>query len=44
MSEINRKLYSSSEKAIIALEALKGNLTFNELTKKYGVHATQINR
>lgn len=43
MSE-NRKTYSPSEKAQIALEALKGNLTFNELTKKYGVHATQINR
>lgn len=43
MSE-NRKAYSPGEKAQIALEALKGNLTFNELTKKYGVHATQINR
>ena len=38
-----KKTYSATEKATIALEALKGNLTFNEMTKKYGVHATQIN-
>ena len=44
MGEIKRKTYSPSEKAHIALEALKGNATFNELTKKYGVHATQINK
>ena len=44
MSEINRRTYSPSEKAQIALEAIKGNLTMNELTKKYGVHATQISR
>ena len=39
-----KRTYSASEKATIALEALKGNKTFNELTQKYGVHATQINR
>lgn len=45
MSEkIFKKTYSPSEKAAIGLEALKGNLTFNEITKKYGVHASQINR
>lgn len=45
MSEkLLKKNYSPSEKAAIALEALKGNQTFNELTRKYGVHATQINR
>lgn len=44
MSGINRKVYSPSEKATIALEALKGNLTLNELTKRYGVHFSQINR
>ena len=44
MSKINRKMYSPSEKAIIALEALKGNLTLNEITKRYGVHFSQINR
>jgi len=39
-----RKSYTASEKAKIAFEALKGELTLNELTAKYGVHATQINR
>lgn len=28
----------------MALEALKGNKTLNEITQKYGVHSTQINR
>jgi transposase len=40
----SKKMYSASEKAAIALEALKGDKTFNELTQKYGVHPTQINR
>ena len=44
MSKINRKVYSPSEKATIALEALKGNLTLNEITKRYGVHFSQINK
>lgn len=44
MSKINRKMYNPSEKATIALEALKGNLTLNEITKRYGVHFSQINR
>ena len=39
---VNRKKYGPQEKAKIALEALKGELTINEITKKYGVHATQI--
>ena len=39
-----RKKYSSQEKAKIALEALKEVQTMNELTSKYGVHATQINQ
>jgi transposase-like protein len=44
MSKISRKVYSPSEKATIALEALKGNLTLNEITKRYGVHFSQINK
>jgi transposase len=39
-----KRVYSASEKASVALEALKGNKTFNELTQQYGVHSTQINR
>ena len=44
MSKGIKKLYSASEKAAVALEALKGNKTLNEITQKYGVHSTQINR
>ena len=40
----SRKNYTANEKAKIALEALKGTHTINELTAKYGVHATQIKR
>ena len=37
-----RKNYTAAEKGKIALEALKGSLTQNELTSKYAVHSTQI--
>lgn len=37
-----RKSYSAEEKAKIALEALKGNMTIAEITTKYGVHASRI--
>ncbi len=37
----NRKRYSAEEKARIALEAIKGELTQSQLTAKYGVHSTQ---
>lgn len=36
------KKYTSAEKAKIALEAIKGELTMAQITSKYGVHATQI--
>jgi transposase len=38
-----RKKYSSAEKAKIALEAIKGELTMAQLTAKYLIHATQVN-
>jgi transposase len=38
-----RKKYSPAEKAKIALEAIKGELTIAQLTSKYSIHATQIN-
>lgn len=38
------KTYTSEFKAKVALEAIKGDLTINEVSSKYGVHATQINR
>ena len=36
------KQYNAEEKAKIALEAIKGELTIAQITSKYGVHATQI--
>ena len=41
MSE-TRKKYSASEKAKIALEAIKGEMTLAQISSTYGVHATQI--
>ena len=38
----DRKSYTSEEKAKIAIEALKGNMTMSELTSKFKVHPTQI--
>ena len=37
-----RKHYSAEFKARVALEALKGVKTVNELASAYGVHPTQI--
>lgn len=42
MSE-QRKKYTPTEKAKIALEAVKGEQTLAQISSKYGVHATQIN-
>lgn len=39
-----KKNYTAEEKARIALEALRGNMTYNEISTKYQVHSTQINR
>ncbi len=36
------KQYSAEEKAKIAIEAIKGELTMAQITSKYGVHSTQI--
>lgn len=37
-----RKKYTPAEKARIALEAIKGELTLGQMTSKYKIHATQI--
>jgi transposase-like protein len=37
-----RKRYSAELKAKVALEAIKGNKTANEIAAEYGVHSTQI--
>ena len=39
-----RKNYTPAEKAKIALEAIKGELTLAQISSKYGVHGTQINQ
>ena len=39
---IQRKRYSAEVKARVALEAIKGQKTTNELASEYGVHPTQI--
>ena len=36
-----RKSYSAQEKAKIVVEILKGELTQQQITAKYGVHSTQ---
>lgn len=38
-----RKKFSAKQKAQVALDALKNDATVNELSKKHGVHPTQIN-
>mgnify|MGYP001068510750 CR=1 FL=1 len=38
-----RKKYSAAEKAKIALETIKGEMTMAQISAKYSVHATQIN-
>ena len=40
----NRSKYSAAEKAKIALAAINGNMTMAEISSKYSVHATQINK
>lgn len=42
MSEKKRTLMSSSQKAKVALEAVKGSKTVNEIAQEYGVHPTQV--
>ena len=37
-----RKRYSSALKAKVALEAIKGQKTVNEIASEYGVHPSQI--
>ena len=36
--------YSAEQKAKIAFEALKGEMTYAQMTSKYGVHTQQIAR
>jgi len=44
MSKKKARTYSAEFKAKVALEAIRGDLTVNEISKKFGIHSTQINR
>ena len=39
---VQRKRYSAEEKTRVAVEAMKGQKTINELAAEYGVHPTQM--
>lgn len=41
---MKRKKFSKEFKAKVAVEALKGQRTVNELAQEFGVHVSQINR
>jgi len=42
MSEKKRKIFSGQFKAKVALEAVRGVKTVNELAQEFGVHPTQV--
>jgi len=42
MSEKSRKSFSSQLKAKVALEAIRGIKTVNEIAQEFGVHPTQV--
>lgn len=42
MSEKNRKIFSSQQKAKIALDAVRGAKTISEIAQEYIVHPTQV--
>jgi transposase-like protein len=42
MSETNRKNFSGDFKAKVALEAIRGIKTVNEIGQEFGVHPTQV--
>jgi transposase-like protein len=43
MSESKRKIFTGAQKAKVALAAVKGVKTINEIAQEYGVHPTQVN-
>ena len=44
MSESKRKIFTGKQKAKVALEAVKGTKTINEIAQEFGVHPTQVNQ
>jgi transposase len=41
---VKQKNYSTEFKARVAIETIKGELTINQITSKYGIHSTQVHR
>jgi transposase-like protein len=41
---VRHKTYATEFKARVALDAIKGELTINQITSKHGIHSTQVNR
>lgn len=39
-----KKKYTADDKTRTAIEALKSNITLNEISSKFQVHSTQINK
>lgn len=44
MTEKKRKVFTGEQKAKVALTAIKGTKTVNEIAQQYGVHPTQVNQ
>ena len=42
MSESKRKIFTGTEKAKVAVAAIKGLKTVNQIAQEYGVHPTQV--
>jgi len=41
---LKRKKYSKELKSKVALAAIKGNQTVNEIASEFGIHASLVNR
>jgi transposase len=44
MSEKKRKIFTGAQKAKVALEAVKGMKTINEIAQEHGVHPNQVSQ
>ena len=44
MSESKRNIFTGKQKAKVALEAIKGSKTINEIAQEFGVQPTQVNQ
>jgi transposase len=44
MSERKRKIFTCAQKAKVALDAVKGMKTLNEIAQEHGVHPNQVSQ